>query len=949
MRVLALIVFLGVRVADAATPILLFAPEVEVSACQASLETKPGVAVFLKTSLAESPPSAQSWIGNHVRVCEWREETPADRVRLSLRHEGLYRVSAQELAEAGGWDEAAVSQALSETNLSLTCQGAPVAWMAERDNLYFYGMPAAHRYAPENVYWVAWGAGTNRTCVMRAEPEHPVTNAWFGERLTFQGTSYLSRVSYSSLADVPVSYLADGTVLLQNKAHTPSFTLPDCSSGVWNGAVTVSLVSFFEAGYEGHDHVARVSVGGVPVGDPAIWLDEQAVSLAVPFSSTQMVGEAVSLLIANETVIPAGAPDISRFLCLSYAFDYRRLYRARGDTLRCRGGDGNTVAVSGFGTNDVVVWDVTNPHQPVEVAPVAFAEDGLTSEWTASFSCGGSGVVYRVCSLSRGTREPSVRGVRDRDWASVAQAADYVMLIPPEGWCRGFRETLQPLADYRNAEGLKTVIVDVESLYDHYSDGLVDPLAIRAFCAQGRAWAGRPLRYLLLTGAGSLDFKHDRFTVGDYTACLIPTLIAGQRFSSGEAMTMALDGALGDVDGDDIPDVAIGRLPTTRTQDVATVVQKTIAYEGVLTREDGSLAKSYAVIAPDWNGVPNSDKYYLFDQATDRLRMPLEAAGRRFLASYPDPADPENPSLVKRDVLFPALQAGTGLFHFFGHSNKNSLGFKEPKLLLGSTDIKPTNWQRPTLAVLIGCQVNVWHYLTDYSVTLVPYGTFAKNTGFVAGLGSTGFFLAHEGAELGVHFYAEAAAQGTVRIGDALRMGLKKTMEDPVLDPEQLPSLEKEHFRKRILSFSLVGDPALVYRHDVTPQGTDVGWLMGQGQCAPQADLQDPDADGWPSWQEYQAGTAATGCVLRIKAWESMDEGRRALAFEANGAKRYHVEQKQSLAAGDTWQAVPWSWTNATDWTSDTVPIQPQGPVTRITIPGSPGASRAFFRIRELE
>ena len=54
-----------------------------------------------------------------------------------------------------------------------------------------------------------------------------------------------------------------------------------------------------------------------------------------------------------------------------------------------------------------------------------------------------------------------------------------------EAWRDGFRQALQPLADFRNAQGLRTVIVDVESIYNRYSYGRVDPLAIRAFCGAG--------------------------------------------------------------------------------------------------------------------------------------------------------------------------------------------------------------------------------------------------------------------------------------------------------------------------------------------------------------------------------------------------------------------------------------------------------------------------------
>ncbi|MBM4164163.1 MAG: hypothetical protein FJ222_06960 [Lentisphaerae bacterium] len=72
-------------------------------------------------ALAADAPPPKSWIGTGDRVRAWTNSVPADRVRLSLRHEGLYRVTAQELATAGGWNAAAVAAAIAGTNLALAC------------------------------------------------------------------------------------------------------------------------------------------------------------------------------------------------------------------------------------------------------------------------------------------------------------------------------------------------------------------------------------------------------------------------------------------------------------------------------------------------------------------------------------------------------------------------------------------------------------------------------------------------------------------------------------------------------------------------------------------------------------------------------------------------------------------------------------------------------------
>jgi hypothetical protein len=888
---------------------------------ETAAEPQPGLAAMAAPTetpqtLAAPPPV---WIGSGDRVRKWTNSPPADRVRLSLRNEGVYRVSAQEIAAATGWELAAVTAALAATNLSMSCQGEPVAWHADGDALLFPGIPAASRFAPENVYWLACGPGSNMTRRV-LQPDPPaITNDWFVNQIVRQGTDYLARVSYSSLADAPAPYVAfmPGQLSANNSLlHTE--TLTDFAPGVWTGAVTVNLLSYHEI--RTYDYAARVSVGGTPVGEPS-WSGEQYVSFTHPFSSTNLTGGAAALSVTN--ISPASPiPPTYAFICSSYGFSYPSLYRAHNDALRCTGGTGNTVAVSGFASNDVIALDVTAPNQPVFMEPVTLTYDGMASNWTAAFSCGGSGQVYQVCSKSAGALQPAVRGVRDVDWASPENAADYVILIPPEAWRDGFRSALQPLADFRNAQGLRTRIVDVEALYDHYSFGLVDPLAIRAFCGSGVTnWAERPLRYVLLAGAGALDFKHQRLSVNSYTACLIPTLIAGQRFSTGEGMTVTLDAALGDGNGDGVPEVAIGRLPTTKTQDLAVVVRKTIAYEG------GLLWKQQASIAADWDNT--AAKYYPFSAGTDRLFAPLAEADRTVTNHYPVD-NTGNLVPVRVSSLFPALVAGSGLFHFFGHANEQYLGKVETPLL-SNTHITVANWQKPAIAVLIACRPNRWQSLTSL-ICILPYGLFAADTGFVAGLGATGYMLGNEGEDLAVSLYEAAAEGSTRRLGDMLRRG-QQAMAG-AMPPE------------RLLCYSLIGDPALVVRHDITALGTSVPWLAQHGQSAPNADLADPDLDGWPTWQEYGADTNPTNGELRIKQAHLENQGRRTIAFEGDASRVYALEYKSSLLATDDWQAVSWSLTNATEWTSPETAIRPQGPVTTVEMPARGMTTQGFYRIR---
>ena len=190
--------------------------------------------------------------------------------------------------------------------------------------------------------------------------------------------------------------------------------------------------------------------------------------------------------------------------------------------------------------------------------------------------------------------------------------------------------------------------------------------------------------------------------------------------------------------------------------------------------------------------------------------------------------------------------------------------------------------------------------------------------------------MMQESADLGVALYAQAATNRTLRLGDVLKQGLRQ------MTGEMAP--------ERVQAFCLTGDPALVFRHDVSAMGTPVTWLVQHGFTAPNADLADPNHDGWPIWQEYVAGTDPTSSVLRISS-ESVQlaTNRMRLAFNTTSGATYRVFFKTDLNTTDAWQAVEWS-TNAAPWSQALIPAA--APRLIVDVPlNQLSATQGFYRI----
>ena len=95
-------------------------------------------AVFVALCLLVFQSLAGShWVGTGDRVVAWTNGVAADRVRLGVRDEGVYRVTAGEIAAASGLSSNAVVAAWVAGGVSLSCQGRPVAWTTSGDALLF--------------------------------------------------------------------------------------------------------------------------------------------------------------------------------------------------------------------------------------------------------------------------------------------------------------------------------------------------------------------------------------------------------------------------------------------------------------------------------------------------------------------------------------------------------------------------------------------------------------------------------------------------------------------------------------------------------------------------------------------------------------------------------------------------------------------------------------------
>ena len=160
-----------------------------------------------------------------------------------------------------------------------------------------------------------------------------------------------------------------------------------------------------------------------------------------------------------------------------------------------------------------------------------------------------------------------------------------------------FIDALAPLVEQREAQGIETIVVDVEDVYDEFGFGSKSPDAIRAFLQHTqKEWSTAP-RYAMLVGDASFD-PRDYIGYGHYD--LVPT-----RFMPTVYMKAASDDWLADFDGDSVPDIYLGRLSVTNEEEARAVVAKIVSYEApqaprtlmIIDRDDKTFSFAHASIA----------------------------------------------------------------------------------------------------------------------------------------------------------------------------------------------------------------------------------------------------------------------------------------------------------------------------------------------------------------
>jgi hypothetical protein len=313
----------------------------------------------------------------------------------------------------------------------------------------------------------------------------------------------------------------------------------------------------------------------------------------------------------------------------------------------------------------------TDDGQWFDARSLSSAEDTVRFE----LSSGTTGLVFATNDTIRAPDRIVVD--RPSDLRSSENAAEYIIIVH-----RSLREAIRPLAEFHRANGLKTVVVDVEDVYDEFNHGILHPRAIRSFVQHAyEQWQEPRLRFLLLVGDASWDLRNPDAVDTNYS----DMVFAPSRRHAGlpripitpyethadenhrnliptwNAMTYdgyaASDSWFACLDDDYLPDLAIGRIPVVTPEEVEAVVEKTLAY--ARSSSSGPWLRSLLLITNESVG---------FQRSSDRLAQALRADGFRSEKIYPQASEEDN-ALNTKSIL-EEWNDGKWAVSFLGHGGR---------------------------------------------------------------------------------------------------------------------------------------------------------------------------------------------------------------------------------------------------------------------------------------
>jgi len=706
---------------------------------------------------------------------------PSSVLKVFVRNEGIYGIGLQAIADGMGRPLKAIQALAKNGNLQITCQGEPVPFHfdAEPGRILFYAEPTDNWYARDAAYLISKGSGLT---MVRREPEATSGETVFPVQIRVEEDRY----PFDSALTRPDDFYYWDYVISGHPSLGAREVALDLT-GYAGGSLDLTIhLRGWSSTYNNPDHLAEFLFNGEVAG--SVTFDgQETVSARLTIPAGWVEGGINTVTVKG--VLQSGYTHSFFVLdSVDASFEHELVPLA---TSLLFGPDGSaSVSAAAFTEPIAMALDANNTP-----AWIAEAEGGIPSKaWSV-----GTSERFAVIEADQVPMLEPEPAADDAWFMDTSSRVDYLLITS-----RALEAAAQSLADYRTEQGLSTGVAVFEDVCDLITHGLRTPEAVPALLCYARDHWIQPPWMTVLAGNGHYDYLG---TLGNEANHIPPML-----FDTRDGL-FASDGLLADCNGDNLPDIAIGRLPALTAVDLTAMIAKIKAYEAGF----GSTIEDILVFAADINDSAGN-----FSSANTSL---ANWAGDDHAVEQIDLNTTEIEDA--RMQLLAKFNRGAGFIHYTGHGGVNN--FSAKKLLKASDVTAMNNPDTPPVVVALSCLVGRYEApgVNGMGEVLMR----KAGAGAVAVWGPSGLSRNNPAVDLGNAFYRTILQDGCGTLGLAIQKARSSVIGD---------QFTKDTFA----IYNLLGDPSLRIAGNTAGQPCDRNFAQWRWQRFAPGTLVNPELSG---------------------------------------------------------------------------------------------------------
>lgn len=669
--------------------------------------------------------------------------------KIKVDADGIYRMDYKYLKNAGipvdSLDPRTFQIFNKDTEISIYVSGEEDGRFDPSDYIEFYGekmRPDPLRatefegadYTDDNVYWLSFGQQFGKR--MQTNDVSPIhgyqspNNFWHIEYINPYGFFYpqvwqegMNHWVWDFEVKAPINQLCG------SGEKNFYFQLPaiDLSSNE-QANIIVKLLARSGTEASSPDHHSVIDVNNCINADSQYWDGK------INFYHNFYIP--ISCLAENSTIRLRLPGDVSndsetckdRIALDSIQVTYKRLFKAINNTIVFSYDIGNWLFfIENFQDNEIFAYDITNKIEPIKLINYSIepSADGFFVFFEDSLNELRKYILFSINSvkLPKEIKEDIPSNLKNPD-----NSADY-LIITDDTFINS--DALSRFINLKETKGFRTMKVNIEDVYDEFSFGIFDPMAIKKFLEYVFNYWKPPLpQFVLLVGDPTFDFKNKRGSLDWFL--FTPTLTGDNPYSP--AGIFSSDSSLAAVVGNDyLPDFLIGRLSVHKKQDLKNAINKIIRYENLspdqLWKNKVTMVADKPFWEPEWNfeyAHNDAKDYYLSTPPWDVKKL--------YYRSYNG-----NKELFRRHIT-ESINNGTAILSFAGHGAYTQWGKEE--YWTNNDVLNLSNIDKYPLIYNVSCYTAGIHKdafnITTFLDVLMEVFVNSENKGAIAGIAPSG-------------------------------------------------------------------------------------------------------------------------------------------------------------------------------------------------------------------